>query len=246
MASIYGNDFNVQTYNWLQQYPELNLAPYSMKTKVPEISPITANLPKMSYNTTSLNTATTDITQTATDLSAELLTPEVQSSVASYYKNLGKQTQEASKFYEKANMANKVQAFTNVAQGAMDVASVYANRKNVRMTNRQLDMQKDLIDLNITKSEAILADQFRSAIADLQVVYASKNVDVSSQAVRSAIVSSGEDMGKDMADTRLQGSLQKKAIDFQKAMNVVRQRNQEMQSWINLGANVLSSAFLLI
>lgn len=248
MASIYGNDFNTLTYNWLQQYPELNLAPYSMKTKVPEISPVMPNLPQMSYPTHTPNNVpeTTDITETPTDLASELLTPAVQSSMVNYYKNLGKQTAEASKYYEKANMANKIKAYTNVAQGVADVANVYANRESVRLTNKQLDIQKDLIDLNIKKSETILSNQFRNAIADLQTISAAKNVDISSQALRKEIVGSGEDLGKDMADTRLQGSLQKKAIDFQKSVNKARQYRSEQQAWINLGANVMSSAFLLI
>lgn len=182
-----------------------------------------------------------------TDLSSVIATPEVQSSIASYYKNLGKQTKEASEYYKKANLANKIAAYTNIAQAAGGLINTYeTGRRNVRLTNKQLDMQKDLIDLNIKNSEAVLSAQFKNAIADLQTVYAAKNVDISSQALRSEIVGSGEDMGKDMADMRTQGKLQKLAIDFQKSVNKAKQHRNEQQAWINFGASAMQSALFLI
>lgn len=214
-------------------------------TPIPTSSPKTIQ-PLYTGNQSSFSYKTTFPETEVTDLTTELASPAVQNSIASYYKNLGKQTEEASKYYQKANMANKVAAYTNVAQGAINVMNTYDARRSVRLTNKQLDMQKDLIDLNIKNSEALLSAQFKNAIADLQTIYAAKNIDVSSQAIRSEIVGSGEDMGKDMATTRTQGKLQKMAIDFQKSINIANQRRSEQQAWINFGANIASSAMFLI
>ena len=182
-------------------------------------------------------TKTTDLTQGMA---------EIQESINKHLGKIGEQTAAATEYYNKANMANKIAGYTSIAQGAFNLIDTYNARSSVRLTNKQLDMQKDLIDLNIKNSEAILSAQFKNAIADLQTVYAAKNVDVSSQAVRSQIVGSGEEMGKDMADTRTQGKLQKLAIDFQKTMNNINQRRSEQQAWINFGANIASNAMFLI
>jgi len=180
-------------------------------------------------------------------LELDLKNPAIQGSLAAHAANVGGMTTEAKKYYEKANLANKVSAYTNIAQGAMDLVNTYTSgRSTLRLTNKQLDMQKDLIDLNIKNTESVLSAQFKNAIADLQTIYAAKNVDISSQAVRSEIVGSGEDMGKDMADMRTQGKLQKLAIDFQKSVNKTQQRRNEQQAWINFGANIASSAMFLI
>lgn len=180
-------------------------------------------------------------------LELNLKNPAIQNSIATHAANVGGMTSEAKKYYEKANLANKISAYTSIAQGGMNLIDTYTTgRSNLRMTNKQLDMQKDLIDLNIKNTESVLTAQFKNAIADLQVVSAAKNVDISSQAVRSQIVAGGEDMGKDMADMRTQGKLQKLAIDFQKSVNEAQQRRNEQQAWINFGANIASSAMFLI
>lgn len=148
-------------------------------------------------------------------------------------------------YYKKANLASQVSGYTQVAQGAFDLWDTYDARSALRLTNKQLDTEKEVIDLNIKNTESLLAENFRNSIADLQVLYAAKNVDISSQALRSEIVASGEDMGEDIANMRLQGSLQKKAIDFQKSMNKAQQRRNEQQAWINFGASLANAAFLI-
>lgn len=161
-------------------------------------------------------------------------------------KDLGKQTTENAKYFERANVANKINAATQIASSALGLLDTYSARDSVRLTNRELDKQKSLIDLNLTNQEALATSNFRNAIADLQVITAAKNVDIRSQAVRSDIVQGGEDLGQDLADARLQGNLAKRAIDFQKAMNNAQQRRNEQQAWINFGANALNSMIYLI
>lgn len=216
---------------------------YSKMPQIPEtlnIQPLyTNNMSSLGYQSMSLNESASLPT---TDISAE-----IDESVKRHLGNVGGMTAEAKKYYQKANLANKISSYTNIAQGAINLVDTYtAGRANLRMTNKQLDMQKDLIDLNIKNNESVLTAQFKNAIADLQTVYAAKNVDISSQAVRSEIVGSGEDMGKDIADMQTQGRLQKLAIDFQKSVNKMQQRRSERQALVNFGANVISSTMFLI
>lgn len=244
MASIYES-----TYNTPANYQALSLVPSSQPNEIYLRSydnlQETGNYPAFSvvpYKTQTMPTP--DVSNL--ELAPSVMSRLSQAESAKYVKSAVKQSEESSKYYEKANMANKIAAYTNIAQGAFDLWDTYDARSSVRLTNKQLDTQKELIDLNIKNTETLLADRFRNSIADLQVMYAAKNVDISSQALRSEIVASGEDMGEDIANMRLQGSLQKKAIDFQKSMNKAQQRRNEQQAWINFGANLASSAMFLI
>ena len=139
MASIYESTWFKESGLWggmspIPQIPEVsNLQPLNTAgmSPIPKAKP-TVSLPQdyQELPTTNLN--------------EELLSPAVQNSISSYYKNLGKQTEQASKYYEKANMANKVAGYTNIAQGAFNLINAYSGRNTVRLTNKQLDMQKDL------------------------------------------------------------------------------------------------------
>lgn len=177
---------------------------------------------------------------------AGLSDPEVASSVVSAAKNAGKLSSEASDYYNRAKFGTAVAAGATALSGITGLISAYQGRDTVRLTNKQLDTQKKLIDVNIANNEAVANDNFKNAIADLQVLTAAKNVDIRSQAVRSDVVQGGEDLGEDMALRRAQGSLQKKAIDFQKAMNKAQQAANEQQGWINLAASGMSAAALFI
>lgn len=252
MASMYDTKYtNMSFYNWAQQYPDLNLAPYSITNqssgwRYPMVMPEKPNIPQMTPVPSGFYETPVKEESLPIDLTQYMLTPEVQKSVADYYKNLGKQTTEASKYFEKANTANKIAAGAQIIQGVSGLFSAYDSRSFVRLTNQELDKQMQLIDLNITNQEAMATKNFKNSIADLQVISAAKNVDIRSQALRSDIVQGGEDLGKDLSDLRLQGSLQKKAIRFQKTLNNLQQKKNEQQAWINFGANLMSASSYLI
>lgn len=171
---------------------------------------------------------------------------QIASSITQAASNAGKVSEASLEYYNRMNAANKIAAGTQILSGVSNLIGAYQGRDAVRLTNKQLDIQKTLIDTNIANREAASNEQFRNSIADLQVLTAAKNVDIRSQAVRSDIVQGGEDLGEDMAMARVQGSLQKKAIDFQKAMNKAQQRANEKQGWINLGANLMQTATYFI
>lgn len=171
---------------------------------------------------------------------------QIATSITQAAGNAGKVSDAILKYYNRMNTANKIAAGTDVLSGVSGLVDAYQGRDAVRLTNKQLDVQKTLIDTNIANREAVSNEQFRNSIADLQVLTAAKNVDIRSQAVRSDVVQGGEDLGEDMAMARVQGSLQKKAINFQKAMNKAQQYANEKQAWINLGANLMKSATYFI
>lgn len=171
---------------------------------------------------------------------------QIASSITQAASNAGKVSEASLEYYNRMNAANKIAAGTQVLSGVSGLIGAYQGRDAVRLTNKQLDIQKTLIDTNIANREAVSNEQFRNSIADLQVLTAAKNVDIRSQAVRSDVVQGGEDLGEDMALARVQGSLQKKAINFQKAMNKAQQYANEKQAWINMGANLMQAATYFI
>lgn len=171
---------------------------------------------------------------------------QIASSIVKASSNAGKVSEAELKYYNRMNTANKIAAGTDILSGVSGLIGAYQGRDTVRITNQQLDVQKTLIDTNISNREAVSNEQFRNSIADLQVLTAAKNVDIRSQAVRSDVVQGGEALGQDMALTRVQGSLQKKAIDFQKAMNNAQQAANEKQAWINFGASLMSATSYFI
>lgn len=251
--SMYDSRYtNMTFYNWAQQYPELGYGQYSITPesgtwRVPMTMPEVPSYTQMSVAPASAyKEPTTEPATLTPETTINLLSPEIQQSISDYYKGLGKQTTENAKYFERANVANKINAAAQIASSALGLLDTYSARDSVRLTNRELDKQKSLIDLNLTNQEALATSNFRNAIADLQVITAAKNVDIRSQAVRSDIVQGGEDLGQDLADARLQGNLAKRAIDFQKAMNNAQQRKNEQQAWINFGANALNSMIYLI
>lgn len=197
----------------------------------------------------------TDFSLSGLSLSSDILAkagmqPEqagqIASSITQAAGNAGKVSEASLEYYNRMNAANKIAAGTQVLSGVSGLINSYQGRDAVRLTNKQLDVQKTLIDTNIANREAVSNEQFRNSIADLQVLTAAKNVDIRSQAVRSDIVQGGEDLGEDMAMARVQGSLQKKAINFQKAMNKAQQYANEKQAWINMGANLMQTATYFI
>lgn len=149
-------------------------------------------------------------------------------------------------YRQSENIANYLAGGATLLNGVMGVANAYQNRKAVRLTNKQLETQKTLIDANLKNNIALANERFRNNVADLQVIMAAKNVDISSQALRSNIVGSGEDLGKDIALSTSQSKLQKLAIDLQISVNKANQKRAETQSWINFAGSALQTAAFFI
>lgn len=124
----------------------------------------------------------------------------------------------------------------------LNTLSTFANRSNVASQNRQLDMQGTLLDANLANQESVLYDNFKRGISDLEVMTAAKNVDIRSQGVQADVVSSGIQMGEDLAGAREQNKLQKMAIELQKKVNKRNQKTAELGSLLNFSVNALMLA----
>lgn len=126
----------------------------------------------------------------------------------------------------------------NLLSQGLNTLSVFANRSNVEAVNKQYGQQAELIDANTKNQEAILYSNFKNAISDLQTISAAKNVDIRSQGVQSSIVSSGMNMGQDLALQYTQNNLTKGALNLKKAINNYEQEEREFGAIMNMGISI--------
>lgn len=134
-------------------------------------------------------------------------------------------------------------------QGLGAVADAYSYtqlRRETEGTKDQYETQKKIIDTNIDKTESALMENLMSNMADLDVMSAAKNVDLSSQAIAGDKAKGAMDLGRDIADMRTNGALQKAALDLEYAMNVRKAKQQEINSYINAGLQIASTAISLL
>lgn len=134
-------------------------------------------------------------------------------------------------------------------QGLGAVADAYSYtqlRRETEGTKDQYETQKKIIDTNIDKTESALMENLMSNMADLDVMSAAKNVDLSSQAIAGDKAKGAMDLGKDISDMRTNGALQKAALDLEYAMNVRKAKQQKINSYINAGLQIASTAISLL
>lgn len=134
-------------------------------------------------------------------------------------------------------------------QGLGAVADAYSYtqlRRETEGTKDQYETQKKIIDTNIDKTESALMENLMSNMADLDVMTAARNVDLSSQAIAGDKAKGAMDLGRDIADMRTNGALQKAALDLEYAMNVRKAKQQEINSYINAGLQIASTAISLL
>ena len=128
----------------------------------------------------------------------------------------------------------------------LDASSATDYRREVEKTKDQYETQKKIIDTNIDKTESALMENLMSNMADLDVMSAARNVDLSSQAIAGDKAKGAMDLGKDIADMRTNGALQKAALDLEYAMNVRKAKQAEINSYINAGLKIAGSALSLL
>lgn len=146
-------------------------------------------------------------------------------------------------------MAGYAKIGSSVLQGVGAVAGAYEYtklRREVEGTKDQYETQKKIIDANIDNTEAALLENLRENMANLDVMTAAKNVDISSQAIQGDKVKGAMDLGEDIAAMRTNGALQKAALDLEYAMNVRKAKQQEINSYVGAALNIGSAALALI
>lgn len=146
-------------------------------------------------------------------------------------------------------MAGIAKVGSAALQGLGAVADAYSYtqlRRETEGTKDQYETQKKIIDTNIDKTESALMENLMSNMADLDVMSAAKNVDLSSQAIVGDKAKGAMDLGRDIADMRTNGALQKAALDLEYAMNVRKAKQAEINSYVNAGLQIASTAISLL
>lgn len=128
----------------------------------------------------------------------------------------------------------------------LEVNSARKYRKDVEKTKSQYETQKKIIDANIDNTEAALLENLRENMANLDVMTAAKNVDISSQAIQGDKVKGAMDLGEDIAAMHTNGALQKAALDLEYAMNVRKAKQQELDGYVNSALNIGVSALAFL
>lgn len=162
----------------------------------------------------------------------------------------GETDEEIKKDYEdyirNAGYAKVGAAALDVIGGISDGLTATKHRRDVEATKTQYETQKKIIDTNINNTESTLLENLRENMANLDVMTAAKNVDIASQAIVGDKAKGAMDLGRDVANMRTQGALQKAAMDLEYAINVRRAKQDEISSWLNAGFSAGKAALSLL
>ena len=187
-------------------------------------------------------------TPTTTDISSTL--PSYNSVELDKFRSIwGSSGDDQADYNRYVKMAGVAKVGSAALKGFGAVADAYSYtqlRRETEGTKDQYETQKKIIDTNIDKTESALMENLMSNMADLDVMSAAKNVDLSSQAIAGDKAKGAMDLGKDIADMRTNGALQKAALDLEYAMNVRKAKQAEINSYINAGLQIASSAISLL
>lgn len=127
-----------------------------------------------------------------------------------------------------------------MAAASMQTVDAYFNYRSVKNSKAQYETQKKILDTNLANTESALENQLRENMADLDVISAAKNVDLSSQGITASKEKAAEDVGKDISQMRTQNELQKAALDLQYKMNKEQAKSNLVSSVVNTGITIAS------
>lgn len=204
----------------------LGSVPKSAQPSIPETTP-SAGVTNISYTMPSYNSAELD-------------------KFRSIWGSSGDDQADYNRYVKMAGVAKVGSAALQGLGAVADAYSYTQLRRETEATKDQYETQKKIIDTNIDKTESALMENLMSNMADLDVMSAAKNVDLSSQAIAGDKAKGAMDLGRDIADMRTNGALQKAALDLEYAMNVRKAKQQEINSYINAGLQIASTAISLL
>lgn len=204
----------------------LGSVPQSAQPSIPETTP-SAGVTNISYTMPSYNSAELD-------------------KFRSIWGSSGDDQADYNRYVKMAGIAKVGSAALQGLSAVADAYSYTQLRRETEGTKDQYETQKKIIDTNIDKTESALMENLMSNMADLDVMSAAKNVDLSSQAIAGDKAKGAMDLGRDIADMKTNGALQKAALDLEYAMNVRKAKQQEINSYINAGLQIASTAISLL
>lgn len=158
------------------------------------------------------------------------------------------------RYIDASAMATYASAATNaiggIASAAADITAYNKLVKETKATKSQYETQKKIMDTNIADTTVALNENLQENMANLDVMMAGKNVDLSSEAVVADKAKGAMDLGQDIAKMQTENSLQKSLLDLEYARNVRQAKQQRIDGTINAVlqgiGSVASSALMLV
>lgn len=144
--------------------------------------------------------------------------------------------EKAAKYLTRAQIATGIESAAQVAQGIITLSNANAGVDAVERTAR-------MREINLEQSESVLYENMRDSMAQLDMVAAAKNVDLTSSAIVGQKERGLSDMGKDVRSRQL-------AIKFQNAVdkyNAIEQKKAaQAQGNLQIAQGMLTAASLFI
>ena len=245
---------NYEKSNWLSDLEPKTKGPMSVTSTTGAPLSVGEGTPLRLLNSASLSPITVE---TPTETQTQINIPEISiktlgsgnAAFDAWAKMRGMDYNDP-KVYERyitnAGYAKMGSAALSGIASLLEASSATDYRREVEKTKDQYETQKKIIDTNIDKTESALMENLMSNMADLDVMSAARNVDLSSQAIAGDKAKGAMDLGKDISDMRTNGALQKAALDLEYAMNVRKAKQQEINSYVNAGLQIASTAISLL
>lgn len=144
--------------------------------------------------------------------------------------------EKAATYLTRAQVATGVESAAQIAQGIITLSNANAGVDAVERTAR-------MREINLAQTEAVMYENMRDSMAQLDMVAAAKNVDLSSTAITGTKERGLRELGKDIRSKEL-------AIKFQNAVdkyNALKQKEAaKTQGNLQIAQGVLTAASLFI
>lgn len=144
--------------------------------------------------------------------------------------------EKAATYLNRAQFATGVEAAAQIAQGVITLSNANAGVDAVERTAK-------MREVNLAETEAVMYEQMRDSMAQLDMVAAAKNVDLSSSAIVGQKERGLRDLGKDVRSKEL-------AVKFQNAVdkyNALKQKESAItQGNLQIAQGVMTAASLFI
>ena len=203
----------------------LKLTSTPVATKPLQLTPVTKTARS---GTTMAATATT-----ASDLSVDTKKLELSDEVI---KKATTPAEKAAKYLNRAQFATGVESAAQIAQGIITLSNANAGVDAVERTAR-------MRETNLAQTESVMYENMRDSMAQLDMVAAAKNVDLSSTAITGTKERGLRELGKDIRSKEL-------AIKFQNAVdkyNALKQKEAaKTQGNLQIAQGLMTAASLFI
>lgn len=144
--------------------------------------------------------------------------------------------EKAATYLTRAQIATGIESAAQIGQGIITLANANAGVDAVERTAK-------MREVNLAETEAVMYENMRDAMAQLDMVAAAKNVDLTSSAIVGQKERGLRDLGKDIRSRQL-------AIKFQNAVDkynaAVQKEAAVTQGALQIGQGVLTAASLFI